>query len=97
MEHPTAELRVDQVRKPGSFPSEDHFIVRRENSAASQIVHSCIQTEKDINIVRLPGEVFDLLCPIRLCHCSEESPAEARRGLAAGLAFAPCRSRSFRR
>ena len=52
-----------EVRKPGSFPSEDHFVVRRENSAASQIVHSRIQAEKDINIVRLPGEVFDLLCP----------------------------------
>src|SRR5437763_7881492 len=66
IKHPTPELRGHQVRKPGSFPSEDHFIVRRENSAASQIVHSCIQTEKDINIVRLPGEVFNLLCPIRL-------------------------------
>src|SRR5437763_4471308 len=71
LEHPTAELRGHQVRKPGSFPSEDHFVVRRENSAASQIVHSCIQAEKDINIVRLPGEVFDLLCPTRLSDIPE--------------------------
>src|SRR4030095_12978787 len=46
-EHPKPELRGHQVRKPGSFPSEDHFVVRRENSAASQIVHSRIQAEKD--------------------------------------------------
>src|SRR5947199_9150565 len=61
-----AELRGHQIRKPGTFPCEDYFIVRRENSAASQIVHSCIQAEKDINIVRLLGEVFDLLRPTRL-------------------------------
>src|SRR5438046_1859946 len=71
IKHPTPELRGHQVRKPGSFPSEDHFVVRRENSAVSQIVHSCIQAEKDINIVRLPSEVFDLLCPSRLRNVLE--------------------------